>query len=200
MRFYLDKKNFLASSISSVDGVKSIFWWFVFTPAIFLVIFIPISDEFAGKAYGGWIIANFILLPLLWLSRDFNEPVPLFEYIDSRIKKISYSVKLSQEAGIISSGDLLIWWILAAIFRVGHIFLIPNLLTVPMMYIYCKLVKGRIGKQSEIIQINTTVSESVVPTMLLPKLGFYALVVSIVVLLGVGLLVIGVTWYSKVFI
>lgn len=195
----MSKKTLLEHSVYSVGKAKSTFWLFVAIPIVFSVIFMPISSEFVGKVWFGWVIVNILVIPCKLLSRSFKEHNPIFEYIDNRTYRISTSVRSSHEIGVITLGDYFFWNILSELFKVGNIALIPNLITVPAMYIYLKSLQYRIRGLPENLEKNEEFSESFIPSMLIPKMAFYLIVTAVILGLISGALVIGLVWYGKVF-
>lgn len=192
------RKNLLNDSINSTNGVKSLFWLFVVTPTIFFAIFAPLSAEFAGKTYVGWVVGNIIIVVCRLLARGLGEHSPFLEFLETRVDRISGIVAFSQKIGVITWGDHFVWHLLSEIFKIGNILLFPNLLTLPLMYLFAKVLKSRISRQPEFFEENIEASESMVPSMLLPKLAFYAVAGAVLVGLTGGALLIGFAWYRKV--
>ena len=192
------RKNLLNDSINSTNGVKSLFWLFVVTPTIFFAIFAPLSAEFAGKTYVGWVVGNIIIVVCRLLARGLGEHSPFLEFLETRVDRISGIVAFSQKIGVITWGDHFVWHLLSEIFKIGNILLFPNLLTLPLMYLFAKVLKSRISRQPEFFEENIEASESMVPSMLLPKLAFYAVAGAVLVGLAGGALLIGFAWYRKV--
>jgi hypothetical protein len=192
------RKELLSNSTNSIRGVKSLFLLFVVIPTLFFVIFGPLSAEFAGKTYVAWVIANIIIVGCRLLARGLGEHSPFLEFLETRVDRISGIVAFSQKIGVITWGDHFVWHLLSEIFKIGNIFLFPNLLTLPLMYFFAKVLKSRISRKPEFFEENIETSESMVPSMLLPKLAFYAVAGAVLVGLAGGALLIGFAWYRKV--
>lgn len=192
------RKELQTTSIIALNRVKAIFWIFVFSPIVFFVVFGPLSAEFVGKAYAAWVVGNIIIIGCRLIARGLNEHSPFLEYMENRIRGISGAVAYSHRLGVITWGDHMVWNVIAAAVLVGNIFLIPNLLTVPIMYIYMKVLNRKISKLNEYFEADPETEDSVIPSMLIPKIVFYCVAAAVVVALAGGAILIAITWYRKV--